>query len=520
MFRRYPLLCCLLAAAILPASAGEQHAISGVAENANPTVGGHPPAQQTRPLQFILDIANGLPAEISARVRIDIASGIRSQGGENVEASERLLEEAFYLAAEARFPVGLDAVNPQSPAMESVEGARAISMALPMDGASLQASAVERLANWNLERALRLMEAMPSVDAPSPGCGNFLAPIATAYPKLLAALIRKRRSLPEQASGKLVARARDSVSGMASLGEVAGLLELVESSGWAMEERDSLRELAAASVARLPTSAPRPWRQLEGAQRVVLSLENSGTGKNLREAWIGFLKRQEWAPGCEDSDDDPKRKAAAVRIRLMIDAVAGGIVVPLKNSVLSWSTSRNTIRIESAKGEVDGFQVRILFASKESQAIRSQQELLMQETGTLQRAAAERAKRTIRRLAASAEPVGRFQEFRDAFLRFRQQADIHDETAFHEICGLWQPVISAAPTERLQMEEAVAFAEYLDRTPIRQADPPSWYRYASHLANMAGKLEFGQGGEGRGLSATLPHTIVVLQARRMRGSPR
>lgn len=469
-------------------------------------------------LEAVLDATNALAPEISASVRIRIAKVLGGGTADHRQLSAALLEEAFYLATQARFPYRLEATDPQSTAMQSVEGAQSLALTTGLDGLALQGEALSALAATDAEKAVALFATIPAPRAKRNGCTDFLIPDTSEYHRTLAKLVRHRSALSKDSVERLVQWARDAASSIESTADLAGTLEMAASSAWTEEERRDLMELSLAAIGRMATSPQVPWPPIERVQRLVLSSDVDGTG--LRSAWSEFLERQKVAIGCREERGESRQKADVVRLNLMAAAIAEGMQIQSsKGTQLSYRVDASTRPVAN-----DGFDVRMLFREKAPRELFLNNPVLLRNKGISSLPERDASRSGLARHATEpSETIGTgalqtFQQYLEGFSSFRQSADIHNETAFHEICQLWQLAISEAPDQQTAAEQAFAYATYLDRTPIRLMDPPSWHRYALRLVAQWQALAHAPTQKERFLQKALPSTLALLEATRPGGS--
>lgn len=453
-------------------------------------------ADRPKEIRALVDAAPVAPPELAADILIRVAqSGKVSDRAWKLE----LLEQAFNVAAGAKYGVALVAAVGPARNIDSDAGVRDSALQARIDTLSLRCRAVSATLRIDHQRALELLREIPPMAPPMHACTDAV----TESPDILFETLREILPLAfgrgERSKGKQIDLAEGYLRVLSSPAQLAPALMLAGAQGIRPYE---LARLAGAIVNSIQ-SMNSDDRTFSAAVNRKLMEDLAGFAAQCQRrqyspgalvaAVRAYLARHLSAAGCGDVTriENGQRPSLAESFNRMLLPLAGeGVVAPLTPDETKPAAVGEAARVyefyskPTARKLMTDYK-RLRFGTEEQQSANNlrgpRQDGMAQFLTEEQRSAPE--------WQAAA------QEFLTEVEEWKNDNDEPPAAYFHEVCGIYMGLLDIAPPGALREQVLSSYIIFLKNSEVERNSPPEWWWELSHL--MKGTVDASPREAGR-----------------------
>jgi hypothetical protein len=432
-------------------------------------------AERSKEIRTLVDAAPVAPPELAADILIRIV-----ESGRVADPAWRLeiLDQAFHLAAAAKYPFALSAASAVGMNTDSDAGVRHAALDANVDALSLRCRAVSGALKLDHNKALALFREIPILRLPVHTCEDAMKESPGIFFETLGQIFAQAFSPQERAKGKHVDFAEEYLRGLSSPTELLPAMGMIAAHKLTADELERMAGALVASIQQL-NSDDRTFTATTGPgfiDELTAFADRCRRGGYPPQALIAsfraYLVRHLQAARCAESlKADTDGRLVETFNEKLVPMAGAGAVTPITDD-------------EAKPVSLDGW-------AKGRRPDGMTQFLTGEQRNTPEWQAAA-------------------QEFLSRLEAWKQDNDEPAESYFHEVCFMYSGLLDIAPPGSLREHVLHSYIDFLKNSEVEHGSPPEWYLEVSRLMKGATDATAGDVSHVRNEMRSRGDPVMIL----------
>jgi hypothetical protein len=438
-------------------------------------------------IQTLLDAAPAAPPELAADILLKLVDSGRIP---SKEQRLEIVEQAFQLAAQAKFPYMQSPAVARARHTDSSPGIRYVSLLEGLSTTGMRCRAVRAALNIDKTTALDLFRQIVVGPFPPLTCDDALAPDLSEYYLVLQEVASRAYPPKDVKEGRHFELIETAVRDVTIPPQLTPIVKLLATFPMPRDRKGALASAYGAALKRMDAD-PRSF----GAVRVELGEAIAGLSKKLQldeisaiplaDAFRAYLARHLQGALCAETANP---KEGGIYMRQLVEdylnagvlaAVATADVPPLKFDELK------------PKAVLGGAKFSDSWREGRSREIMAQYKTLRFGTGQQQEAYNKSDPRKDgmaaflpERLRRTPEWEAEARQFLEDLIRWSKNHDEPEVHFFHQLCMQYAGLLDIIPEGPLHDAVLQTYISYLKTSPMERESPPEWLIHVRHLFSI------------------------------------
>lgn len=466
-------------------------------------------AERSKEIRTLVDAAPVAPPELAADILIRIV-----ESGRVADPAWRLeiLDQAFHLAAAAKYPFALSAASAVGMNTDSDAGVRHAALDANVDALSLRCRAVNGALKVDRDKALALFREIPILRLSAHTCEDAMKESPGIFFETLGQIFAQAFSPQERAKGKHVDFAEEYLRGLSSPTELLPAMGMIAAHKLTADELERMAGALVASIQQL-NSDDRTFTATTGPgfiDELTAFADRCRRGGYPPQALIAsfraYLVRHLQAARCAESlKADTDGRLVETFNEKLVPMAGAGAVTPITDdeakpvSLDGWAKVYEFWTQPAAKELMADYKL-LRFGTDEQQAANNAKG--RRPDGMTQFLTGEQRNTPEWQAAA--------QEFLSRLEAWKQDNDEPAESYFHEVCFMYSGLLDIAPPGSLREQVLHSYIDFLKNSEVEHGSPPEWYLEVSRLMKGATDATAGDVSHVRNEMRSRGDPVMIL----------